>query len=102
MIFSFLAGSSGGLYLLAAETLSGMLGISQLGSLNRTLFYSFITIAGSSELGKFVVFLYMTRRENCVKNPIDAITCSIMTALGFASVTLIFFYFNLFWLILKI
>jgi protease PrsW len=91
---SFIAGGAGVLVLLLAEFLSLKLGISTLRSLNRTLFFSFITIGGSSELGKFIVFRYFIIPKKQVARPIDAIMFAIMTSLGFSFIAMILFIFN--------
>ena len=96
LLFSFLAGGAGVLVLLAAETISAWLGLSELLSLKRILFYSFITIGGSAEFGKFIILRYFILEKKEIRKPIDAITFSIMTALGFSTFALLFFSFNLF------
>jgi len=96
LLFSFLAGGAGVLILMAAETISGMFGLNELLSLKRILFYSFITIGGSAEFGKFIILRYFIIDKKEIRKPIDAITFSIMTALGFSTVALLFFIFNLF------
>ncbi len=96
LIYSFIAGGAGVVLLLAAEAISAKLGLSELGSLKRILFFSFITIGGSAEFGKFIIFRYFIVEKKEIRKPIDAITFSIMTALGFATVALLFFAFNLF------
>jgi RsiW-degrading membrane proteinase PrsW (M82 family) len=96
LLRSFIAGSAGVLVLVAAEYLGMILGINNLRSLNRTLFYSFLTIGLSSELGKFIVFRYYVNPKEQISKPIDAITFSIMTSLGFSTLALILFIFNAF------
>lgn len=92
---SFLAGIAGIIFLLAAEYLSLILGLSSLRSLNRILFYSFITIGGSSELGKFIMFRYYIIPKKQITRPIDAIAFAVMTSLGFSFISLILFVCNL-------
>ena len=96
LLFSFLAGGAGIVIMLIAEALSEKFGLNELGSLKRLLFFSFITVGGSSELGKWIVVRYFIMDKMAVRKPIDAITFSIMTALGFSSVALIFFTIGLF------
>ena len=94
LLFSFLAGGAGVLILLIAEALSQRLGLQELGSLKRLLFYAFITIGGSSELGKYIVVRYFIMGKKEIRKPIDAITFSIMTSLGFTTCALLFFLLN--------
>ena len=96
LVKSYLAGTAGVLMLLVAEYISRKLGLSALQSLNRILFFSFITIGGSSELGKFILFRYYIIPKRKVDRPIDAIAFSIMTSLGFSSIAIILFVFNTF------
>jgi RsiW-degrading membrane proteinase PrsW (M82 family) len=91
LVKAFLAGMLSVTVLLIAEYISTLLGLNELRSLKRTVFYSFITIAGSAELGKFLVFKYFILPEKVVDKPIHGITFSIMVALGFASAALFFF-----------
>jgi protease PrsW len=88
---SFFAGAAGVIFLVIAEYISMKLSYHYLTSLKRTLFYSFITIAGSSELGKFVFLRYYIIPKKQAKRPIDAITFSIMTSLGFTTIAMFLF-----------
>ena len=96
LMISFAAGGTGILVLLAAEALSALIGLDNLASLKRILFYSFITVGGSSELGKFIVLrIFFVRRKEVAKT-IDAITFSVMTALGFSFLALLLFALNVY------
>jgi len=94
LLKAFLAGAFGIVVLLAAELLSTILGLNELRNLKRVLFFSFITIAGGSELGKFIFYRYFIIPKNEVNKPLHGITFSIMTALGFSTVALVFFILN--------
>jgi RsiW-degrading membrane proteinase PrsW (M82 family) len=94
LIKAFLAGALSMVLLLLAEYISTLLGLNELRSLKRTLFYSFITIAGSAELGKFIVFRYLVLPKKELDRPIHGITFSIMVAMGFATVALLIFMLN--------
>jgi len=96
MVYSFLTGATGVVLLVAAELISAKLGLTQLSSLKRIIFYSFITIGGSAELGKFIVFRYLVINKQAIRKPIDAITFSTMTALGFSTIALVLYTLNLF------
>jgi len=92
---SYIAGGAGVLLLLVFEFFSIKLGLSNLRSLNRIIFYSFITVGISSELGKFIILRYFIIPKNKITRPIDAIALSIMISLGFSSIALILFIFNI-------
>jgi len=96
LLYSFLAGGAGVLVLLGAEILSSILNLNTLGSLKRILFFSFITLGGSAEIGKFIILRYFFVKKPYIQKPIDAITFSIMTALGFSTFALILYAFNLY------
>lgn len=88
LIQSFLAGILGVSVLAVAKILSTLLGLNDLRSLKRLLFYSFITIGLASELGRFVLYRYYIVPKKAIDRPIHGITMSVMTALGFCTVAL--------------
>jgi len=94
LLKAFLAGASGVVVLVLAEFLSSILGLNELRSLKRLLFFSFITIAGSAELGKFIFLRYYIIPKNEVDKPLHGITFSIMSALGFSTLALLLFVIN--------
>jgi len=94
LVHSFIAGMAGVILLILAELISVKLGLGSLRSLKRIIFYSFITIGGSSELGKFIVFRYYIIKKKQITRPVDAITLAVMTSLGFTTVALILFIIN--------
>ncbi len=96
LIKSYLAGVLGISVLLVAEFIGSWLGLNDVRSLKRTLFYSFITIGGSAELGKFLFFRYLIVPDKRVDRPIYGIVFSVMTALGFATIFLVFYAINIF------
>jgi RsiW-degrading membrane proteinase PrsW (M82 family) len=91
LLKAFLAGAFGVIVLIAAETLSSLLGLNDIRSLKRTLFFSFITFSFSSELGKFILYRYYIIPNKIIDRPIHGITFSVMTALGFATFALVLF-----------
>lgn len=91
LIQAFLCGAAGVTVLLAAESLSSLLGLNDIRSLKRTLFFSFVTFALSSEIGKFILYRYYIIPKKQIDRPIHGITFSIMTALGFSTFSLIIF-----------
>jgi RsiW-degrading membrane proteinase PrsW (M82 family) len=96
LIQSFLAGILGVAVLAAAKILSTLLGLNDLRSLKRLLFYSFITVGFASELGKFILYRYYIIPKKAVDKPIHGITMSVMTALGFCAIALPGFLINWF------
>jgi RsiW-degrading membrane proteinase PrsW (M82 family) len=96
LLYSYLLGACSVALLIAAIAFSAALKLDNLVSLKRIVFFAVITVAGSSELGKFLVLRYLIADKKENKKPIDTITFSIMTALGFSSVVLILFSTGLF------
>ncbi|MEI6889643.1 MAG: PrsW family glutamic-type intramembrane protease [Bacteroidales bacterium] len=96
MLQSFLAGILGVSVLVAAKLLSTLLGLNDLRSMKRLLFYSFITIGFASELGKFILYRYYIIPKKVIDKPIHGITMSVMTAMGFCAIALPGFFLNLF------
>jgi protease PrsW len=96
LVLSYLGGFLGIVFLLLSEYISTVMGLNDLRSLKRTLFFSFLTIGFSSELGKFLVYRYLVIPGKVVDRPIHAITFSVMTALGFCTLALLFYFLNIF------
>ncbi|MCX6286493.1 MAG: PrsW family glutamic-type intramembrane protease [Bacteroidetes bacterium] len=96
LIRSFLAGVLGVSVLAAAKILSSLLGLNDLRSLKRLIFYSFITIGFATELGKFILYRFYIIPKKAVDKPIHGITMSVMTALGFCTIALPGFMLDLF------
>jgi len=96
LITSYLAGMLGISVLLAAAYLGSWLGLNDVRSIKRTLFFSFITIGGSAELGKFLFLRFMVIPNKLVDRPMYAILFSIMAALGFSTVFLLLYSINIF------
>lgn len=91
LLISFFAGALGVAVLIAAETLSALLGLNDIRGLKRTVFFSFITYALSSEIGKFILYRYYIIPHKLIDRPIHGIIFSIMTALGFSAFALALF-----------
>ena len=96
LIQSFLAGMLGVAVLAAAKILSTLLGLNDLRSLKRLMFYSFITIGFASELGKFIFYRYYIIPKKAIDKPIHGITMSVMVTLGFCTIALPGFMLNFF------
>jgi len=91
LLRSFILGIAGVIVLAAALLLSNLLGLNDIRSLKRSLFFAFITVGFSSELGKFLVIRYLIIPKKQIDRPIDGITYSISTAMGFATLALLLF-----------
>ena len=96
LIQSFLAGMLGVAVFAAAKILSTLLGLNDLRSLKRLMFYSFITIGFASELGKFIFYRYYIIPKKAIDKPIHGITMSVMVTLGFCTIALPGFMLNFF------
>jgi RsiW-degrading membrane proteinase PrsW (M82 family) len=96
LVVSFLMGAAGIMVLLFAELLSTWLGLNNIRSLKRTLFYAFITIGGASELGKFFFFRCFILPDKTIDRPMLSILYAVMTSLGFSTLYLLFYTLDLF------
>jgi len=94
LLRSYFFGMIGILVLLAAQYLSTLLNLNELRNLKRTLFYSFVTIGFASELGMYILYRYFILPKKEIDRPMQAITMSIMIALGFSTIRLILFIFD--------
>lgn len=96
MVRGLFMGAIGASLLFFASQISNQLGISELRNLKRTLFFSFITLATSAEIGKFIAFRYFTMRNIDNISPFDTIIISISTAMGFSTVAMLLCALNAF------
>ena len=94
LIKSYIGGAIMVILLIGVQLLSNMLGLTELRSLKRTLFYSFVITGFTSEFSKFLVLRYMILPKKAITRPIHVITFSIMVALGFVTVRLICFFID--------
>lgn len=94
LVRSFFLGMLGIIMLFAAEYLSSLLGLNELRNLRRILFYSFVTVGFSSELGIYLIYRFLILPKECIDKPIHGITFSIMVALGFSAVRLVCYFFD--------
>jgi protease PrsW len=96
LIKAYFAGMIGSLVLLTSLYVANYVGMTTFLSLKRTLFYSFVFVGFGAELGKFLVFrLYILSKPE-VDTPIHGITFSVMTALGFTTVSVLLFLFDVY------
>ncbi len=91
MLKSFFLGMLGIIVLIAAQYISSLLGLNDLRTLKRILFYSFVTVGFGSELGMYIIFRYLIIPKEPINKPIHGITFSIMVALGFSTVRILLF-----------
>jgi len=94
LIKSFFLGMLGIIVLIAAEYISSLLGLNDLRTLKRIIFYSFVTVGFGSELGMYIIFRYLIYPKEEVDKPIHGITFSIMVALGFSTIRILYFIIN--------
>lgn len=83
-------------FLIIASYISYRSGLSDLRSLKRIVFFSFVTLAASSEIGKFIFLRFYVLRKITDDTPFRIILLSVMTTLGFSTAALGVFIFNLF------
>jgi protease PrsW len=96
LIKSYFVGMIGSLVLLLSLYIANYLGMNTFVSLKRTLFFSFVFVGFGAELGKFIVFRFYILPKQEVDTPIHGITFSVMTALGFSTVSVLLFLFDLY------
>lgn len=94
LVRSFFFGMLGIAMLFAAQYLSSLLGLNELRNLKRILFYSFVTVGFSSELGMYLIFRFLILPKECIDKPIHGITFSIMVALGFSTARLVYYFLD--------
>lgn len=93
---SWTGGIFAAIFLIAASYISFQLGLSDLKNLKRIVFFSFVTLATSSEVAKFIVLRFFVLHKTAVDSPFRIILLSVMTTLGFSTAALGVFIFNLF------
>lgn len=96
LIKSFGAGAIGSVILILSVSLTSLIGLNTSTNLYDTLLYAFVFVGFGSELGKFLFFRFYILPKPEVDSPIHGITFSVMTALGFTTVIVILFVFNLY------
>ena len=87
---SLIAGVVTAFVLILSGLVSDSLGISEPRNLKRTLFFSFITMAGAAEFTRFIAFRYYVIRRYPGLVPADAVILSIVSALSFSMLFLAF------------
>lgn len=75
-------------FLITLDQITAFMGINELRSLKRTVFYSFVVVGIGSELGKFLFLRYYFLRQKTFKGPLDSIIYSILISLSFTIVAL--------------
>lgn len=95
LIKSFGAGAIGSVILILSVSLTSLVGLTTSTNLYDTLLYAFVFVGFGSELGKFLFFRFYILPKPEVDTPIHGITFSVMTALGFTTVVVILFVFDL-------
>jgi len=93
---SYLLGMLGSVIVVAALFLSDLLGLSSLHNLKRTLFYCFVTVGLGSELSKFILYSIFIFPRKEIDRPMNGITTAVMNSMGFVTIFLVLFFFNIF------
>lgn len=75
-------------FLITLDQITAFMGINELRSLKRTVFYSFVVVGAGSELGKFLLLRYYFLKQKTFKGPLDSIIYSILISLSFTMVAL--------------
>ena len=96
LIKSYIAGAIGSIILVLSLYIADLTGLASFSNLYDTLFFSFIFLGFGSELGKFLVYRFYVLPKPEVDTPIHSMAFSVMVALGFTTVTVFLFVFNLY------
>jgi RsiW-degrading membrane proteinase PrsW (M82 family) len=96
LIKTFIAGLISSSVLLLFLFLANKTGFDTFSGLIRTLIYAFIFVGFGSELAKFIVLRFYALSKPEVDTPVHGITFSVMTALGFATGSVLLFVFNIY------
>lgn len=96
LIKSYIAGAISTLVLIFSLYLGKVSGLITFSNLYDTLLYAFIFLGFGSELGKFIVYRFYIFSKPEVNTPIHSMAFSVMISLGFTTVAVLLFVFNLF------
>jgi RsiW-degrading membrane proteinase PrsW (M82 family) len=96
LIKSYIAGAIGSVVLLLSLFLANKAGFASFSNLYDTLLYAFVFAGFGAELGKFLVYRFYILSKPEVDTPVHGITFSVMTALGFTTVSVLLFVLNLY------
>ena len=92
---AFILGAVSVLLLLIANYIIELYWDGNYKNLKRIVFYVFIVVAFSSELGKFLPLRYIFFKQKNFKGPMEGIIYSIFISLGFSLITGILFLFEI-------
>ena len=96
LIKSYIGGAIGSVVLLLSLFLANKVGLASFSNLYETLIYAFVFVGFGAEFGKFLVYRFYILSKPEVDTPVHGITFSVMTALGFTTVSVLLFVFNLY------
>jgi RsiW-degrading membrane proteinase PrsW (M82 family) len=96
LLKSYIAGAIAPLVLIFSIYIAKLSGLDTFTNLFDTLLYAFIFLGFGSELGKFLVYRFYILSKPEVDTPIHSIAFSVMVALGFTTMTVLLFVFDLF------
>lgn len=81
---------------IAIDFIINLLGLDELKSLKRSVFYSFVVVGFGSQLGIFVVLRYIFLKKKQFRGPLDGILYAIIISLGFSTLAVPLFQAGLF------
>jgi protease PrsW len=96
LIKAYIAGAIGSVILLGSLYLAQMTGLNSNSNLYDTLIFSFVFLGFASELGKFLVYKFYILPKAEVDTPIHSMAFSVLVALGFTTVAVLMFVFDLY------
>ena len=92
---SYLAGAIASIFMVGSLYIAKYSGLAIFTSLFDVLVYAFVFLGFASELGKFLVFRFYVLSKPEVDTPIHSMAFSVMISLGFTTVAVLLFVFNL-------
>jgi len=91
LLLAFFWGIAAVLLVLAAQEIIKLWGLDNLKNLRRTVFYVFVVVAFSAELGKFLSLRYFFFHQKSFNSPLAGIIYGIVISLGFSLMAVVFY-----------
>lgn len=96
MILAFVFGIVSVAFVVASQFVAEYLELTNLSSIKRSVFYSFVVLAFAAEVGKFLFLRYYFVPRKDFSGPLDGIIYSTLISLGFATAGSIMLMFDVY------
>jgi protease PrsW len=83
-------------FVVIAQLLAELFDLDNLRNLKRSVFYTFVVIGFSAELGKFIFLRYVFLPKRTFNGPLDGIIYSVLIALGFSTIACVLMKYHVF------